>query len=89
MGIAHAASWVGMSYNFWWQLEVVEAAEAVEVVVIDIVGRSSSDRKSGTRYGDSVKANLDSKLDEVIMVSFISGDLFLGTQYPRLVPRFN
>jgi molybdenum-dependent DNA-binding transcriptional regulator ModE len=32
MGIAHAASWVGMSYSLAWQLEVADAEEVVEVV---------------------------------------------------------
>jgi molybdenum-dependent DNA-binding transcriptional regulator ModE len=37
MGIAQAASWVGMSYSLAWQLEVADAEEVVEVVVTDMV----------------------------------------------------
>ena len=37
MGIAHAASWVGISYSLAWQLEVADAEEEVEVVVTDMV----------------------------------------------------
>lgn len=37
MGIAQAASWVGMSYSLAWELEVADAEEVVEIVVTDMV----------------------------------------------------
>lgn len=36
IGIAHAASWVGISYSLAWQLEVADAEEVVDVVVPDM-----------------------------------------------------
>jgi hypothetical protein len=36
MGIAQAASLTGISYSFWWQVDVAEAAEVVAVEVVDI-----------------------------------------------------
>lgn len=38
IGIAHAASWVGISYSLAWQLGVADAEEVVEVVVTDMMG---------------------------------------------------
>lgn len=49
MGIAHAASWVGMSYSLAWQLEVADAEEVVEVVVTDMVMMVWT---SGLKYWD-------------------------------------
>lgn len=37
MGIAQAASWVGRSYSLALQLEVADAEDVVEVVVVDMM----------------------------------------------------